>query len=99
MKTFLFSALAVALLAAGSQSASAAHTMHSGMVMPKCSSSDPVVGVNMMSKMYMTHAQMKTKMAGMSNSKMHMMFMKNHVKLMCTSKAKAMGAKKMSPGM
>ncbi|MEO6991659.1 MAG: hypothetical protein ABI346_06590, partial [Candidatus Baltobacteraceae bacterium] len=61
-----------------------------------CKSGDQVVGVNMQTKMYMTHDQMKTKMAGMSKDKMHMMMTKNHVKLMCKSQADAMGAKMMT---
>jgi hypothetical protein len=45
----------------------------------------------------MTHDQMKAKMAGMSQSQMHDMMMKNHVKMMCASQAKAMGGKMMKP--
>ncbi|MEO6913420.1 MAG: hypothetical protein ABI182_05310 [Candidatus Baltobacteraceae bacterium] len=74
-------------------------SMHSSMMMPKCASGDPVVGVNMQTKMYMNHAQIKTKMAGMSKDKMHAMMMKNHMRMMCKSKADAMGAKMMKPPM
>jgi len=63
------------------------------MMKPSCSAGDPVVGVNTMKMMYMSHDQMKMKMAGMSDSQAHAMMMKNHVKLMCKSKAMAMGAK------
>ncbi len=92
----------MALLAIAGQSAGAMgamNGMHGSMAMPTCAAGDPVVGTNMMTKMYVTHDQMKAKMAGMSDSKMHMMMAKHHVKLMCMSKAKAMGAKMMSSKM
>ncbi len=79
---------------------SAMDSMHSSMMMkPTCAAGDPVVGVNTMHKQYMTHDQMKMKMAGMSDSKMHAMMMKNHMKMMCMSDAKAMGAMKMGSKM
>ena len=62
-------------------------------MMPKCASSDPVVGVNMTTKMYMTQAQMKAKSAGMSPAQKEAMMKKNNVKLMCKSQATSMGAK------
>ncbi len=74
-------------------------SMHGSMMMPKCAVGDPVVGVNMMSKMYMTHAQMKAQMTGMSDAKIHQMMIDHHVKLMCKSKAEMMGAKMMKPAM
>ncbi len=76
-----------------------AHAQSSMMAMPKCASGDPVVGVNMTSKMYMTEAQMKAKAAGMTPAQKKAMMMKNHVKLMCKSQANAMGAKMMKPPM
>jgi hypothetical protein len=69
--------------------------MQGSMMKPSCMAGDPVVGVNTMKMTYMSHDQMKMKMAGMSDSQMHAMMMKNHVKLMCKSKAMAMGAKMM----
>jgi len=99
MKTLVWSAFATALFAVSVQSAGAMDSMHSSMMMPKCAAGDSVVGVNTMSKMYMTHDQMKMKMAGMSRSQMHTMMMKKHVKLMCMSAANTMGAKMMSSKM
>ncbi len=90
----LFAALLLSTITTGS-----ADSMHASMMMPKCAAGDPVVGVNTATKMYMTHDQMKAKMAGMSDSAMHAMMMKNHVALMCMSKAKSMGASKMMPKM
>ncbi len=68
--------------------------MH-GSMMPTCMAGDPVVGVNTKTKMYMSKSQMKMKMAGMSMSAQHAMLMKNHVAMMCKSKADAMGGKMM----
>jgi hypothetical protein len=88
----IMSAGFVAVLLAFSLPSGAMDSMQSSMMMmPKCATGDPVVGVNMMTKKYMTHDQMKMKMAGMSDSQMHAMMMKNHVKMMCKSKANAMG--------
>jgi len=96
MKAFVLGAFALALLAFSGQPVRAMDSMQSSMMMmPTCASGDPVVGMNMMSKMYMTHDQMKMKMAGMSDSQMHAMMMKNHVKMVCMSKAKMMGARMM----
>ena len=69
------------------------------MTMPKCASADPVVGVNMMTKMYMTQSQMKSKMSGMSATEQEAMMKKHDVKMMCKSQADAMGAKMMKPPM
>ncbi len=69
------------------------------MMMPKCASGDSVVGVNMTKKMYMTQAQMKTKMAGMTADQKQAMMKKNNVKMMCKSQADAMGATMMKPPM
>jgi hypothetical protein len=68
-------------------------------MMPKCASSDPAVGVNMTTKMYMTQAQMKAKSAGMTMAQKQAMMKKNNVKLMCKSQAAAMGAKPMTSPM
>ena len=95
MKQFAFSIFAAILLAFSVQPAQAMDSMHSSMMMPTCANGDQAVGMNMMTKMYMTHDQMKMKMAGMSDSQMHAMMMKNHVKMVCMSKAKAMGARMM----
>ena len=74
----------------------AADSMHAAMMMkPSCATGDPVVGVDSKSKTYMSHDQMKTKMAGTSDSQMQAMMMKQHVTMMCRSKAMAMGAKMM----
>ena len=94
------------LLASGMVAAnvlpSAADSMQSSSMMttmPKCAAGDPVVGMNMMTKMYMTHDQMKAKMAGMTQSQMQAAMTKNHVKMMCQSQAKAMGGKMMTKPM
>jgi hypothetical protein len=94
--TLLFAAGA---FVATAQPTFAADSMQSSMTMPKCASSDSIVGVNMTTKMYMTQAQMKMKMAGMSQSQMHATMTKNNIKMMCKSKADAMGAKMMKPPM
>jgi hypothetical protein len=64
--------------------------------MPTCAAPDSVVGVNMTTKMYMTQAQMKTKMAGMTMAQKQAAMKKNNVKMMCKSQATAMGAKMMT---
>ncbi len=92
----IISAGFVAVLLAVSLPVGAMDSMQSSMMMPKCATGDPVVGVNMMTKKYMTYDQMKMKMAGMSDSQMHAMMMKNQVKMMCKSKANAMGGTMMS---
>jgi hypothetical protein len=66
------------------------------MTMPKCSSGDSVVGVNMTTKTYMTQTQMKAKMAGMTMDQKQAIMKKNNVKMMCKSQATAMGAKMMT---
>ncbi len=93
----------ILLLASGMVGAnvlpSVADSMQSSSMMmatPKCAAGDPVVGMNMMTKMYMTHDQMKAKMAGMSQSQMQAMMAAHHVKMMCQSQAKAMGGKMMA---
>ncbi len=69
--------------------------MHGSMMTPSCAAGDPVVGVNTKTKMYMSKSQMKAKTAGMSMSEKQSMMMKNHMKMMCKSKADAMGGKMM----
>ncbi len=93
MRVFL--TLAAAAFLASAQPSLAMDSMHTSMMkmMPTCAASDPVVGVNMKTKMYMTHAQMKAKASGMSESQIHAMMRKNDVKLMCKSQAEKMGAK------
>lgn len=82
--------LALGMLLASAQGASAQGMMSS---MPSCPSTDPVVGVNTTTKMYMTQAQMKAKSAGLTPAQKQAMMAKNHVKLMCKSAAVKMGAK------
>jgi hypothetical protein len=79
--------------------ATAADSMSSAMAMPKCASGDPMIGVNMNTKMYMTTDQMKAKSAGMSSAQKQAMMQKNHVKLMCKSTAVAAGMKPMPSAM
>ncbi len=99
MKSSLATGFLAALLTLTVGTAGAMDSMHSSMMMPTCASGDPVVGVNTVNKTYMTHDQMKMKMSGMSNAQMHAMMMKNHVTMMCMSKAKSMGASMMKPKM
>lgn len=86
---------AVLVMAGGS---ALANSMGGSMMMPKCEAGDQVVGVNMATKMYMTKDQMHAKMAGMSADQKQAMMMKYHVKMMCKSRADAMGAKMMHAG-
>ena len=79
-----------------SQAQSSMSSSSSMMAMPTCASGDSVVGVNMTTKMYMTQAQMKTKMAGMTMAQKQAAMKKNNVKMMCKSQATAMGAKMMT---
>jgi hypothetical protein len=97
MKTIVAGlALGMAVLLGGAQPSLAQGTMSSSMSsMPKCPVSDPVVGVNMNTKMYMTKSQMMAKSAGMTAAEKQAMMTKNHVKMMCKSQATAMGAKEM----
>lgn len=90
---------AMSMFLVGAQPSLAQSSMSSSssmMTMPKCASGDPVVGVNMTTKMYMTQTQMKTKTAGMSMAQKEAMMKKNNVKMMCKSQATAMGAKMMT---
>jgi hypothetical protein len=91
--------LAAMSLAFAALPASATDSMSKSMMMPTCASGDPVVGVNTNTKMYLTHDQMKMKSAGMTAMQKQAMMEKNHVKLMCKSKAEAMGAKPMKSAM
>lgn len=90
-------ALGIAMLIASAQPTLAQSSMSSSMAaMPKCSANDPVVGVNMMTKMYMTQSQMMAKTSGMTAAQKQAMMAKHHVKMMCKSQATAMGAKMMT---
>ena len=96
MKTLVVSALSAAVLLFATAGPSLAmDSMHGSMMMPACAAGDPVVGVNTMKMMYMSHDEMKMKTAGMSASQKSAMMMKNHMKMMCKSKAMSMGAKMM----
>ncbi|MBV9719832.1 MAG: hypothetical protein JOZ77_10965 [Candidatus Eremiobacteraeota bacterium] len=89
--------LGIAMLMGAMQPALAQSSMSSSMMaMPHCAANDPVVGVNMNTKMYMTRAQMMAKSSGMTPAQKQAMMAKNHVKLMCKSQATAMGAKMMA---
>lgn len=90
--------LGMAMVMASIQPGFAQGSMSSSMssAMPHCGANDPVVGVNMNTKMYMTKAQMMAKTSGMTAAQKQAMMAKNHVKLMCKSQATAMGAKMMS---
>ncbi len=102
MKNLGTAAFALAIFAIASTPSFAADSMHSSMMMPAmptCKAGDPVVAVNTQTKMYMTQAQAKAKMAGMSQAQMHTAMMQQHLQWMCKSKADAMGAKMMSSSM
>lgn len=87
------SAILLALLFASAAGPALAGT--SMMQKPTCASGDPVVGVNMTTKTYMTHDQMKAKMqaSGMTKAQAHAALEKKNIKLMCKSQALKMGAK------
>jgi hypothetical protein len=94
--------MAMSMLLISMQPSQAQSSMSSSgdmMTMPKCASGDSVVGVNVTKKMYMTQAQMKTKMAGMTVDQKQAMMKNNNVNMMCKSQAEAMGATKMKPPM
>jgi hypothetical protein len=65
----------------------------SGMTMPTCKEGDPVVGVSMVTKMYMTADQMKAKFGGLPPAQKQGIIKNQKIKLMCKSEALAMGAK------
>lgn len=73
--------------------------MRHSMMMPRCSSGDPVVMVNSQAKTYSmadkSHMMMMHK-GGMMNKNM---MMKNHMSMMCKSKADAMGLHMMKSSM
>lgn len=97
MKILAATVLGVAVLLGSSQPALAQSSMSSSMgSMPHCAANDPVVGVNMNTKMYMTKSQMMAKTSGMTPEQKQAMMTKNHVKMMCQSQATAMGAKMMT---
>jgi hypothetical protein len=95
----LVTAFAAALVAVAAPALADSMASSSMMMMPSCAAGDSVVGVNMTTKMYMTTAQMKAKSMGMSAAQKQAMMQKNHVKMMCKSKAMSMGAKPMKPSM
>ena len=65
----------------------------SGMTMPTCKAGDPVVGVSMVTKSYMTAEQMKAKLGSMPPEQKQAIIKKQKIKIMCKSDAEAMGAK------
>ncbi len=71
------------------------------MRMPKCSAGDPVVAVNMNTKMYRMHDKMDTSMHMGTKGKMamHRSMMMHNMKMMCKSNADAMGAHMMKSSM
>jgi hypothetical protein len=89
---------AMGMLMGGIAPGLAQSSMSSSMsaAMPHCAANDPVVGVNMNTKMYMTKSQMMAKTSGMTAAQKQAMMAKNHMKMMCKSQATAMGAKMMS---
>ncbi|MGA3036624.1 MAG: hypothetical protein ABSE64_03985 [Vulcanimicrobiaceae bacterium] len=88
MKNFAIAAFLVAVFATAGQSAFAQNG--DSMATAKCKTGDPVVGVNVASKTYMTKSQMHAKMANMSASQQQQAEMQT--KMMCKSEANAMGA-------
>ncbi len=95
MKNLIAIALTGVLLSLGCRP-SFADSMH-GAMMPSCAAGDPVVGVNTMTKMYMTKSQMKMHTMGMTMEQKQMMMKKHHIMMMCKSRADAMGGKMMKP--
>ena len=97
MKNLVAIAFAGALLSLACRPSFADSMMHGSMMMPTCAAGDPVVGVNTMTKMYMSKNQMKMHTMGMTMEQKQMMMKKNHMMMMCKSKADAMGGKMMKP--
>lgn len=98
MKSLKSFALASVLLALACRP-TLADSMHPMMMMPTCAAGDPVVGVNTQTKMYMSKSQMKAKSMGMTMAEKQTMMKKNHMMMMCKSKADAMGGKMMMKSM
>lgn len=95
MKSVAISVLAAVALAVAGQPAQA-QSMHGSMAMPACGGGDAVVGMNTTTRVYMTHDQMKARTAGMSDGQVHAMMTNDHIRLVCMSRAKAMGGRMMS---
>ena len=92
----MFTALSLgsALFLSGISVVSAQSMMHGSMMMPHCASGDPVVMVNMKDKMF----SMADKSHMMHGTMDKSMMMKNHMSMMCKSKAVAMGGHMMMKG-
>jgi len=73
-----------------------AQSTSSSMAMPACGASDPVVAMNMKTKMYRTQAQIQQKYPNESPEKMTAMMKAHNAQWMCKSKADAMGGKMMT---
>ena len=63
------------------------------MAMPTCKAGDPVVGVSMVTKKYMTAEQMKAKLGSIPAEQKQAIIKNQKIKMMCKSDALAMGAK------
>ncbi len=88
------------------QTAMSGSSMHHSMMMPHCSSGNPVVMVNTKDKTYSMADKSHMAMMHKSGMMMHKsgmtdkeMMMKNHMSMMCKSKADAMGAHMMKSSM
>jgi hypothetical protein len=98
MKKLVMFCCASALIVSLSQPVHAQSTGGSA-TMPSCSSGDPVVAMNMKTKMYRTEAQLKTKYPNSTPEQMSTMMKAHDAQWMCKSKADAMGGKMMSGSM
>jgi len=97
LAAFIFSMTIVAT--AGTAGLAMSHMNGGAMMMPKCSAGDPAVTVNMKNKMYMMGDKMHTGMSdsmgthmGAKSNMMHKDKMMSNMRMMCKSKADAMGA-------
>ncbi len=95
--------LSLTLIAGAGTSSFAMSHMSGGkmmMMMPKCSAGDPVVAVNMNTKMYRMHDKMSgMHMGAKGKMAMHRSMMMHNMKMMCKSNADAMGAHMMKSSM
>ena len=97
VSAFLFSAClfvtATSAVAQTTPPASGGAMNGSGLTMPACKEGDPVVGVSMVTKMYMTAEEMKAKLGSIPPEQKKAIIKKQKIKMMCKSDAEAMGAK------
>lgn len=97
MKKLAGVVLGLAVIASAGTSVLAQNRITGGAmeIVPKCKLGDPVVAVDMKTKMYMLHDKMHMGSAMERPVPMHHHIRLNNMKMMCKSKADAMGARMM----